>query len=127
MPDRLTHSRDPLPNLRGEDEQELAYLIHLIESLSWPLFSTPNNQPTCLLGRHPHPKHGAFCASLYSFSKNGGKSLDLGPETGPSRKLVLVKLLEVVEMEIGRMMLNDEWHGRKGGKEGVGSGGAGRV
>jgi hypothetical protein len=31
MPERLGRSRDPIPNLRGEDESEITYLIHLIE------------------------------------------------------------------------------------------------
>jgi hypothetical protein len=31
MPERMGRSRDPIPNLRGEDESEITYLIHLIE------------------------------------------------------------------------------------------------
>ena len=42
----------------------------------------------------------------------------MGPEVGHSRKEVLGKLLEVVEIEIGRMMLNDGHHARKAAKEG---------
>jgi hypothetical protein len=32
MPERLGRSREPLPNLRGEDETEIRYLVDLIES-----------------------------------------------------------------------------------------------
>ena len=32
MPERLGRPREPLPNLRGEDETEIRYLIDLIES-----------------------------------------------------------------------------------------------
>ncbi len=39
--------------------------------------------------------------------KGGAKYLDIGPETGESRKEALTKLLSVVEMEIGGMMLKD--------------------
>lgn len=34
MPDRLRQGREPLPNLRGEDETEISYLTNLIESES---------------------------------------------------------------------------------------------
>jgi hypothetical protein len=168
MPERLGgRSRDPIPNLRGEDESEITYLIHLIEctspspcpwlssfhftsflrhadfdpttALSWTLYG-PTKQGTCILGRHPPPKSSAssldppppidpdsaFCASLYSIGKSGTRMLDIGPEVGASRKEVLVKLLEVLETGIGRMMLNDGYHARKA-KEGSASGsGSGR-
>lgn len=42
----------------------------------------------------------------------------MGPEVGNSRKEVLEKLLEVVETEIGRMLLNDGHHARKATKDG---------
>lgn len=48
---------------------------------------------------------------------------------GRSRKEALERLLEVVEMEIGRMMLNDDYHARKAAKDTsspVGSGGVSR-
>lgn len=32
IPERLGRSREPLPNLRGEDETEIRYLVDLIES-----------------------------------------------------------------------------------------------
>jgi hypothetical protein len=55
--------------------------------------------------------------------KGGTRMLDLGPEVGCSRKEVLVKLLDVLETEIGRMMMNDGHHARKakesGGRERV--------
>ena len=45
LPERLVRSRDPLPNLRGEDETELSYLTNLIESelirACTPLLSPP--------------------------------------------------------------------------------------
>jgi hypothetical protein len=88
-----------------------------------------------MLGRHPPPKHSspsssalsvdpdaAFCASLYSMGKGGVRTIDLGPEVGGSRKEVLVKLLEVLETEIGRMMLNDWYHARKVREAAGGSG-----
>jgi hypothetical protein len=53
--------------------------------------------------------------------KGGIRTIDIGPEVGASRKKVLVKLLEVLETEIGRMMLNDWYHARKT-KEAGGSG-----
>jgi hypothetical protein len=108
-------------------------------ALSWMLYGT-TKQGTCILGRHPplkssasslHPPppidpDSAFCASLYSIGKGGIRILDIGPEVGASRKEVLVKLLEVLETEIGRMMLNDWYHARKT-KEGSASGsGSGR-
>jgi hypothetical protein len=49
----------------------------------------------------------------------------LGPEMGASRKEALEHLLEVVEMAIGRMMLNDDYHARKAAKDGGGSVGSG--
>jgi hypothetical protein len=51
--------------------------------------------------------------------------LELGPEMGASRKEALEHLLEVVEMAIGRMMLNDDYHARKAAKDGGGSVGSG--
>jgi hypothetical protein len=47
MTDRPRPTRDPLPNLRGENETELSYLTNLIESTSTasphcpPLFPFP--------------------------------------------------------------------------------------
>ncbi|EOA90420.1 uncharacterized protein SETTUDRAFT_167282, partial [Exserohilum turcica Et28A] len=45
----------------------------------------------------------AFCASLYTITKGGLCTLQLGPEVGTSRKDVLGKLLYTVEMEVGRL------------------------
>ncbi|KAH7386020.1 hypothetical protein BKA66DRAFT_569331 [Pyrenochaeta sp. MPI-SDFR-AT-0127] len=107
IPEHLGRFREALPNLRGEDEAEILYLANLIETLSWILF--PSRHPTCILGRHPKPPNDshAFCASLYSMGKDGAKYLVLGPEMGISRKKVLMKLLVIVEREIGRMMFRD--------------------
>ncbi|KAF1849414.1 uncharacterized protein K460DRAFT_267324, partial [Cucurbitaria berberidis CBS 394.84] len=105
--ERLTRPREPLPNLRGEDETELSYLTNLIETLSWILF--PTKHSTCVVGRHPRPPDtsSTFCASLYSMGKGGVKCLDIGPEMGVTRKEVLKKLLGVVELDIGKMMYRD--------------------
>ncbi|RMZ70704.1 hypothetical protein GMOD_00000835 [Pyrenophora seminiperda CCB06] len=114
LPERLLRAprETALPNLRGENETELRYLIDLIESQSWIL--SPLSPPTCILGRHPPPKDtsssshhltnkhppppananaNAFCASLYSLGKAGARTLELGPEVGGSRKQVLERLL----------------------------------
>jgi hypothetical protein len=56
--------------------------------------------------------------------------LEGGPEVGRSRKEALERLLEVVEMEIGRMMLNDDYHARKVAKDSnssIGSSGVSRT
>ncbi len=45
---------------------------------------------------------------------------------GSSRKEALERLLEVVETEIGRMMLNDNYHARKAAKDGGSSVGGAR-
>jgi hypothetical protein len=34
IPDRNRQGREPLPNLRGEDEAEISYLSNLIESMN---------------------------------------------------------------------------------------------
>ncbi|KAI4934663.1 hypothetical protein J4E85_002521 [Alternaria conjuncta] len=140
MPERLGRPREPLPNLRGEDETEIRYLIDLIETQSWIL--SPLKPPSCILGRHPPPKASAsstskpkavdpslaFCASLYSIEQGGVRSLELGPEMGGSRKEALEHLLGVVEMEIGRMMLNDDnYQKKKAARDGGGSVGSGSV
>ncbi|KAI1516241.1 hypothetical protein L13192_04872 [Pyrenophora tritici-repentis] len=131
LPERLLRQRE-LPSLRGEDETELRYLVDLIESTSWIL--SPISPPTCILGRHPPPKNpplststlsnpsatNAFCASLYTIGKAGARTLELGPEVGKTRKETLGRLLECVEVEVGRLMLNDEWRGRKGSGKGEG-------
>jgi len=54
---------------------------------------------------------------LYSIDKGGLRALELGPEVGYSRKEALGKLLCSVELEVGRLILNDEWRARKGRKE----------
>jgi hypothetical protein len=41
MPDRLRQGREPLPNLRGEDETEISYLTNLIECKSVTFHPTP--------------------------------------------------------------------------------------
>ncbi|KAH6883092.1 hypothetical protein BKA58DRAFT_464968 [Alternaria rosae] len=137
MPERLGRPREPLPNLRGEDETEIRYLIDLIETQSWIL--SPLKCPSCILGRHPPPKASAnssskqkavdpstaFCTSLYSIEQGGVRSLELGPEMGSSRKEALGNLLGVVEMEIGRMMLNH--HAKKAARDGGGSVGSGSM
>jgi hypothetical protein len=102
---------------------------------------SPLKPPSCILGRHPPPKSPgtsshkqkaiidpslAFCASLYSIEKGGVRSLEVGPEVGSSRKEALERLLEVVETEIGRMMLNDNYHARKAAKDGGSSVGGAR-
>jgi len=107
---------------------------------SWIL--SPLKPPSCILGRHPPPKDPnsskqkiidpslAFCASLYSIGQGGVRSLEVGPEVGRSRKEALERLLEVVEMEIGRMMLNDDYHARKVAKDSnssIGSSGVSRT
>jgi hypothetical protein len=33
MTDRMRQGREPLPNLRGEDETEISYLTNLIEGM----------------------------------------------------------------------------------------------
>jgi hypothetical protein len=53
--------------------------------------------------------------------------LEVGPEVGRSRKEALERLLEAVETEIGRMMLNDDYHARKAAKDSSGSVGGGSV
>ncbi|CAO2651900.1 Nn.00g001830.m01.CDS01 [Neocucurbitaria sp. VM-36] len=114
IPDRLSRPREPLPNLRGEDETEITYLTNLIETLSWILF--PSKHPTCVLGRNPRSVDSSslFCASLYTMGKGGVICLDIGPEMGETRKEVLTKLLGVVEIEIGKMML---WDGKQRDRE----------
>jgi hypothetical protein len=49
--------------------------------------------------------------------KGGVKCLDLGPETAPTRKEVLIQLLKAVETEIGMMMLADKKEKHKRDKE----------
>lgn len=51
----------------------------------------------------------------------------MGPEMGRSRKEALERLLEVVETEIGRMMLNDDYHARRAAKDSSNSIGSGSV
>jgi hypothetical protein len=46
---------------------------------------------------------------------------------GRSRKEALERLLEVVETEIGRMMLNDDYHARRAAKDSSNSIGSGSV
>ena len=54
--------------------------------------------------------------------------MELGPEMGGSRKEALEHLLGVVEMEIGRMMLNDDnYQKKKAARDGGGSVGSGSV
>ncbi|KAF1967899.1 hypothetical protein BU23DRAFT_602624 [Bimuria novae-zelandiae CBS 107.79] len=111
MPDRDTLK--PMPNVRGEDEGELQYLISIIEALSWHLFPTPAKHPTVLLGRYSKTitsqtnGSGGFVAAVYSLSKGGGKALEWGPEVGSSRKEALGRLLKGVEEEVGRGILRD--------------------
>ncbi|KAF1945920.1 hypothetical protein EJ02DRAFT_368243 [Clathrospora elynae] len=107
MPERLARSREPLPNLRGEDETELQHLTGLIENVSWIL--CPGKHTTCVIGRILNPRDSActYIASLYSMGKGGVKCLDFGPEKGKTRKEALTRLLSLVEEEIGGMMLRD--------------------
>ncbi|KAF2643822.1 hypothetical protein P280DRAFT_514816 [Massarina eburnea CBS 473.64] len=130
------HKHQVLPNVRGEDETELRFLIRMIEDLAFPLLTTtssippssstttqntprhiPQLQPSCLLGRHPKPSATnttPFCASIYSLSKSGSRTLEYGPENGKTRKEALGRLLDVVEGEVGKMMIKDA---REAGKE----------
>jgi hypothetical protein len=103
-------------------------LFHIVHTLispsaqSWVLF--PSRHPTCVLGRHCKPTNDdqKFVAALYSMGKGGVKSLDLGPEIAPTRKQVLIQLLEAVETEIGVMMVNDKKQKRDKERERGGSG-----
>jgi hypothetical protein len=59
--------------------------------------------------------------------KGGAKGLDCGPKTGQTRKAALMKLLGHVEIDIGRMMLNNKMELRRreeGRDRGGGNGGA---
>ncbi|KAJ4305807.1 hypothetical protein N0V90_001339 [Kalmusia sp. IMI 367209] len=109
MPERDVLRRDNLPNIRGEEEVELRYLISMIENLSWQLSSNPAKHPTCLLGRHTKSPSAAssFIAAVYSMTKPGTKTLELGPEFGATRREALGRLLEVVEGELGRTIVRD--------------------
>ncbi|KAF1918457.1 hypothetical protein BDU57DRAFT_572656 [Ampelomyces quisqualis] len=122
-----TRARDTiLPNLRGEDETEISYLVNLIETQAWILF--PSKHPTCVIGRFPSdstedpPK---FCAALYTMGKGGVKSLDCGPKMGTTRKEALMRLLGSVENDIGKIMVGDkrEKREREEGRGGRGGGG----
>ncbi|OAG09363.1 uncharacterized protein CC84DRAFT_1136967 [Paraphaeosphaeria sporulosa] len=120
----------PTPNVRGEDEAELQYLINIIESksslisplfprlflntstaLSYQLSPAPHKHPAVLVGRHPKPPSPSptYVAAVYSMSKGGAKALEMGPETGGTRKEALRRLLEIVEGELGREMVRDGW------------------
>ncbi|EAT82116.1 hypothetical protein HBI56_080840 [Parastagonospora nodorum] len=110
MTERTRTRREPLPNLRGEDETEIQLLTQLIESGAWML--SPLRPPTCVIGRIPPeevtdggPK---YCVSLYSMGNGGVKGLDSGPKHGLTRKEALSKLLFQVETELGRMMITDK-------------------
>jgi hypothetical protein len=50
--------------------------------------------------------------------KGDVKYLDFGPESGQTRKEALMKVLEVVEVEIGDMMVRDRRDRRRDGVAG---------